>query len=565
MTGFKVLGFIIVASAVKMSESRYWPKGAYGLPKPVSGCPEADGFQWSEGWVSQDTSGNYSNNSKSTEFHLDGVVDSRRVNRSFCLKDSANVDNDRPNWPKGQYCVYKEGRCSSGLSNGDVRWDDDDSIPNSNANGGTLPGGMFKNDTEIRFCCAGNGSKNNPIPLPTKDPFFLLAYNSAKCQMVQWAVASLEWIFFDTEENDQVNRKRGKVPYNAGEPNPTIYYCYYRSCNNTLSGPNGTFQSPNHPSNYPDGQYCSWRIIVRPGHKIHLIFANFSLQNENDTDVLYVYDGENATAEVLGVFYGRHPPPKEGIYSTSYQIFVIFKSDNTSSLTGFSAVYCEGKCSVTNTLTTTKQQPGMTSLPTVISKSPSTSGREPSTADGATEAGGGKGQKKHLEDNGLNPIVVVIPVVIFVVAVATLVAILFHCKRKRMKDEEKRAELAVDYSSPCTEMPLSVENACYDRTPSHAPTLSLDNPCYDRGLYNGIIITNEGCLTDENGLYAEVKDYNHRDRQKNEIPMYETVASDRVDSIDKKGTFSEQDCDGLACENGRGEKGFNPIYDISSI
>ena len=30
---------------------------------------------------------------------------------------------------------------------------------------------------------------------------------------------------------------------------------------------------------------------------------------------------------------------------------------------------------------------------------------------------------------GLDPIVVVIPVVIFVVAVATLVAILFYCKR----------------------------------------------------------------------------------------------------------------------------------------
>ena len=44
--------------------------------------------------------------------------------------------------------------------------------------------------------------------------------------------------------------------------------------------------------------------------------------------------------------------------------------------------------------------------------------------------------------------------------------------------------------------------------------------------------------------------------------MYETVASDIVDSIDKKGTFSEEDCDGLTCENDRGEKGFNPIYDI---
>ena len=69
------------------------------------------------------------------------------------------------------------------------------------------------------------------------------------------------------------------------------------------------------------------------------MFTNFSLQNENDTDKVYVYDGEKATGEVLGVFYGGHPPPSEGIFSSTYQIFVIFKSDKTSSHTGFRASY----------------------------------------------------------------------------------------------------------------------------------------------------------------------------------------------------------------------------------
>ena len=37
--------------------------------------------------------------------------------------------------------------------------------------------------------------------------------------------------------------------------------------------------------------------------KNHLIFTTFDLQSEQNTDELYVYDGENAEGEVSGVFY----------------------------------------------------------------------------------------------------------------------------------------------------------------------------------------------------------------------------------------------------------------------
>ena len=88
--------------------------------------------------------------------------------------------------------------------------------------------------------------------------------------------------------------------------------------------------------------------MVYPAQRIQLTFTHFSLQSENNTDGLYVYDGENDTGEVFGVFYGGHPPPKEGIYSSSNHMFVIFKSDKNDSYTGFSASYwetdCLGKC-----------------------------------------------------------------------------------------------------------------------------------------------------------------------------------------------------------------------------
>ena len=60
---------------------------------------------------------------------------------------------------------------------------------------------------------------------------------------------------------------------------------------------------------------------------------------DKSTDELRVYDGVDETGEMLGVFYGGHPPPKEGIYSSSSRMFLIFKSDKNDSYTGFSASY----------------------------------------------------------------------------------------------------------------------------------------------------------------------------------------------------------------------------------
>lgn len=560
MVGLMALAFIVVAASLKISESTRWPQGTYGLPKAVSGCPKADDFLWQEGWVSQDTNGENSNNSKSEPFYLDGVVDAKRVNRSFCLKTSQH--GNRLNWPRGQYCVYKNGTCPIGMGHGDISWDDDNNVPNCNSNEGALPGGRYTYDTQIRFCCASNGDKDNPILLPTKDPFFLLAYQSAKCQMVQWAVASLQWIFYDTEHNENNDNARAHFPYNAGGPHPTIYYCYYRSCNETLLGLNGTFHSPNHPNNYSNGQYCSWKIIVRRDQQIHLVFLNFSLENEVDTDSLFVYDGENATSKELGVFYGGHPPPKEGLYSTSYKMFVIFKSDNTSSFSGFSAIYCESNCSETSGFTATTQAPEGMSTAT-----PSLSSRETSTDITTTKERGGKGQKKQLEEKGLNMTAVVVPTVVLVFVVALLLAILYYCKRKRTKEDEKKANLAVVYSNPCNEIPLSVENACYERTPGTQPTLAVDNPYYDRGLYQGISITTEGCgLSEENGLYNEVNEYerirtdNREDyaQLNNEVPMYETVESVSTAGVDNNIIADDQNSDGLMYETIGGEKELNP-------
>ena len=64
-----------------------------------------------------------------------------------------------------------------------------------------------------------------------------------------------------------------------------------------------------------------------------------------------MYDGENATGEVLEVFYGGHSPPKEGIYSSLNHMLVIFKSDSNGSYKGFSASYYSGTyCDTVNNI-----------------------------------------------------------------------------------------------------------------------------------------------------------------------------------------------------------------------
>ena len=123
-----------------------------------------------------------------------------------------------------------------------------------------------------------------------------------------------------------------------------IYFLVCDGCNETFQADKGGFHSPNYPQQYPDNQFCSWRITVSPSNQVYLQFSNFTLQAENNTDAVYVYDGDNETGEVLGVFYGSDP---RSIYSSSNSLLVIFKSDNNSSYTGFQAVYhainCSGK------------------------------------------------------------------------------------------------------------------------------------------------------------------------------------------------------------------------------
>lgn len=442
---FATLGLLSFWFNLRPSGAFRWPAGAYGIPKPTSGCPEDDGFQWQEGWRSQDTNGVNSNNSRSPEYHLDGKVDNTKVQRSFCIKNDTTNDRNRPSWPPGKYCIYKKNQqCPFEMKKGFVYWDDLDGEKNSNDKDGTLPNGTYDCNTRIEFCCRTDGNKDNPILLPSERPFFLLAYESPKCQMVKWVTASPEWIYYDTEEERNADDRGGAFPYHAGVKHPTIYYCYYQGCNKTLTGLNGTFHSPNYPNKYSDGQYCSWRITVSPAQQIHLTFTDFNLQNENNTDALYVFDGENSTGEVLGVFYGSYSPPKEGTNSSSNHMFIIFKSDNNGSYTGFNASYSAVNYSAPTAAPKTTRVPEVTPSRKV---KPKPSGRTTVIVESSSKSGGKTDYTKKSKEEGKDLLAIIVPVVALSLILAFLVAGLLYWKRKRAQENEQAAPKLLFYSS----------------------------------------------------------------------------------------------------------------------
>jgi len=68
---------------------------------PKTGCPQSN-FTWQTGWVYQDTEDKTPSNARSEMLHLEGLVESSSVNRSFCIKNNASLDSGvTVLWPTG--------------------------------------------------------------------------------------------------------------------------------------------------------------------------------------------------------------------------------------------------------------------------------------------------------------------------------------------------------------------------------------------------------------------------------------------------------------------------------
>uniref|UniRef100_A0A8K9V7L3 CUB and Sushi multiple domains 2 n=1 Tax=Oncorhynchus mykiss TaxID=8022 RepID=A0A8K9V7L3_ONCMY len=122
--------------------------------------------------------------------------------------------------------------------------------------------------------------------------------------------------------------------------------CRAPMCGGQLRGPNGIITSPNYPVQYDNNANCTWVIIATDTTKvIKVTFEDFDLERGYDT--LTVGDGAVVGDQktVFHVLSGTTTP--DLVVSTSHQMWLNFKTDDTSGSQGFKVSYEEidqGSC-----------------------------------------------------------------------------------------------------------------------------------------------------------------------------------------------------------------------------
>uniref|UniRef100_A0A674NBB4 CUB and Sushi multiple domains 2 n=1 Tax=Takifugu rubripes TaxID=31033 RepID=A0A674NBB4_TAKRU len=122
--------------------------------------------------------------------------------------------------------------------------------------------------------------------------------------------------------------------------------CRAPMCGGQLRGPNGVITSPNYPVQYDNNANCTWIITATDASKvIKLTFEDFDLERGYDT--LTVGDGEVVGDQktIFHVLSGTTTP--DLVVSTSHQMWLNFKTDDTSGSLGFRVSYEEieqGSC-----------------------------------------------------------------------------------------------------------------------------------------------------------------------------------------------------------------------------
>ncbi|KAM3605922.1 uncharacterized protein V6R79_007305 [Siganus canaliculatus] len=127
-------------------------------------------------------------------------------------------------------------------------------------------------------------------------------------------------------------------PYATPEPYPV-------SCGGYLYGSSGQFESPGHPSNYPNNVDCTW--YIRPGSsivKLELLDVNIESVQNCVYDAIYVYDGYSSSSRLMAKICGTN---NDVIYSTGSYLTVRFRTDSSVQRSGFRAQYsivAQGSC-----------------------------------------------------------------------------------------------------------------------------------------------------------------------------------------------------------------------------
>ena len=329
----KILLAVVIPCVVKfdvvISLTDHWPSGSYTMPKPKSGCPHTDKTTWKEAWRFQDLENDAKQGSKfSSNFHMDAKIVNNDLERGFCTNNNQGVQEP---WPVGSYCLYRNANhCPPNMTQGFIEWyDEQEKNQNRFNNYLSLPDGIyFGPSTRLLYCCHTTGKWYKSIQLPTENPFYLLPYGSGNCQRVVGTISSLEYIVYDTEDENNWDEFDGHHVFtDKVESWPKVFYCYYEGCQYQLRNKRGSFSSPNlHNGSYPDFQHCSWSINVNVPARILLKFQTLQVPNckENSLDI---FDGDSSEGStLLARFCGKNATSGANVISTTSNLYIVFKS-----------------------------------------------------------------------------------------------------------------------------------------------------------------------------------------------------------------------------------------------
>lgn len=226
------IDLVFILLFVVFKSNATWPQGQYCLPMSVNQvCPVAweKGYRYHDLEDNNDDGGGQNRGGHAPYVKIKAGQD---LGWGFCCKSRVRYHyaTAATAWPKGQYCIFRKGGfCPRAFHEGTIYWDDEDSSNKNNASG-TLPDGIYGDNTQMYFCCRDDGPRNLS-GLPTCHSLILMRYKGP-CPTVSGYQRPysgyLDWNTEDSRNNDQRldAHPDGVSKFASGT---RIEFCTYRS------------------------------------------------------------------------------------------------------------------------------------------------------------------------------------------------------------------------------------------------------------------------------------------------------------------------------------------------
>ncbi|KAI8034244.1 hypothetical protein M5D96_013003 [Drosophila gunungcola] len=111
----------------------------------------------------------------------------------------------------------------------------------------------------------------------------------------------------------------------------------FSSCNGMLSAPSGRLRYPPEGTGYEHNAQCAWVIRTNESLVVNVTFHSFDVEDATECrfDWLQINDGRSAAAQIIGRYCGSHLPHGGNIVSSGNQLYLWFRSDNSTAKEGF--------------------------------------------------------------------------------------------------------------------------------------------------------------------------------------------------------------------------------------